>query len=157
MATVARAEIKEPGGPSRDRYSLIAKVIAVLIAALGIGLVLWLKPKPLNFWEFTKDDIVRLFTELTLIALVIERGVEVFITPWRGGDRDQIETEIKAAKKAEDRDSEMAGRKRLTQHKHETRQITFLVGLAVGIIVSAVGVRILQFLIQPQTLDKIAG
>lgn len=139
------------------KYTLAAKVIAILIALLGIVLVLWLKPKPLNFWEFTKDDIVRLFTELTLIALVIERGVEIFITPWREGDRKQIENNIKAARKMENVPQATALEGQVIQYRQETRQITFVVGLAIGVIVSAVGIRILQFLVQPQTLDNIAG
>jgi hypothetical protein len=137
-----------------DRLPRLAvQVTALLLAASGIVLVVWLRPEALKFWEFTKDDIVRLFTELIVIALIIERGVEVFITPWRQGDRTKLEIDLQSVAP----DARMEKKQNLAKYKHETRQVAFLVSLAIGIVISAAGIRVLQFLIQPQTLEKISN
>src|SRR4051794_39704955 len=73
------------------------KLLALLIALVGVVLTLWLRPAATPFWEFTKDDIVRLFTQMIVIALVIERSLEVLLTPWRAGDGERLKNELKNA------------------------------------------------------------
>src|SRR6266478_5239861 len=73
------------------------KIVAIVIATIGIVVALWMKPNVVSFWEFTKEDIVRLFTQLIVIALFIERSLEVLLTPWRDVEAEKMREQVKDA------------------------------------------------------------
>src|SRR5438132_948971 len=127
------------------------KIVSVLIIASGVLLSLSLRPQMIMFWEFTKEDIVRLFTELIIIALIIERAIEVLLTPWREGKSQQLIRLISEKRKAiakgktQFQSDVTTDCQELEKHKDETRRQAFLFGLALGTAVSAIGIRTLGF------------
>lgn len=76
--------------------------------------------------QFVVDRLIA----LTLIAAVVERALEVLIEPWRGPE--------KAALKAENRRDELAS------HGNGTRLISMTVGTAFGLLIAAIGFRLIE-------------
>jgi len=74
------------------------KGIAVLLPIAGVILALWLKPVDVNFPELSKENVIGLLTGLIVIALFIERAVEVFLTPWRSTKSLKISKKVKYEK-----------------------------------------------------------
>jgi hypothetical protein len=147
--TAAPATALSTGHPERR-----VKIIALLIMITGVVLAVFAHPVFMPFWSFTKDDIVRLFTQLSVIALVIERSLEVLLTPWRGQEGDELKARVRAAKAAASPAAEMTAIASRA-HQHETRQLSFCAGLAIGITTSALGIRTLQVLVEPQHFERL--
>jgi hypothetical protein len=117
------------------------KIAAVLIIIIGGVTAFFGNPRNIPFWEFRQEDVVRLFTQLILIALIIERALEVMLTPWREPAANAI--------------GRHHGQAALTDFKTETQSIAFKASFAVGVIVSLVGVRSLHPLVEPNTFLKL--
>jgi len=117
------------------------KIAAVLIIIVG-GFTAFLgNPHNIPFWEFKQEDVVRLFTQLILIALIIERALEVMLTPWRDPEAD-------AKERAQDHEA-------LAKFKSETQSIAFKASFAVGVLVSLIGIRALYPLVEPNAFAKL--
>jgi len=56
---------------------------ALLIFGVNVAITFWLKPEVIQWWTFGPADVTRILTPLVLVALFIERALEVFITTWR--------------------------------------------------------------------------
>lgn len=121
--------------------------IAVLLPIAGVILALWLKPVDVNFPELSKENVVGLLTGLVVIALFIERAVEVFLTPWRGTKALKISKKVKYEKAIlEKQDPDSVSQlsdteSQLLDFKGRTRTIAFLIALGLGMTISASGVR----------------
>jgi hypothetical protein len=135
---------------------LSIKGITVVVATTCMVLTLWMRP--LNFKEFPVEALLGLFTKLIAIALFIERTVEVLLTPWRGPGSLRITARVKRAKaKLEKRETDSVlevsnAEDELREYKGETKQIAFLMALALGMTISAVGLRGLEFFVDPNSL-----
>lgn len=103
---------------------------ALVLVALG-------SPGLVRFWRFTPAEFVQLVTPPVLMALLIERALEVFLTSWRGAEAARL------ALRAADGPSDLAG------YKARTQRIAFLAGTTLGVIVAALGVRVLELLMDP--------
>src|SRR5437773_6800101 len=75
-------------GAASLRWTVILVIIMIFPVAY------WLKPQNVQFWEFKQEDVVRLFTQLILVALIIERALEVILTPWRGPEAERMTAEL---------------------------------------------------------------
>ena len=102
------------------------------------------------------DDIFQkslaVFTSLFLIALFIERALDVFLTTLRAEKSEYLQKEIKIeAQKLDKGESSIDElnriKKVLLSHKANTRVIALWSALTIGIIISAIGFRALQPLI----------
>jgi hypothetical protein len=124
-------------------------------------LAVWLKSQLVQFWTFTVQDVARLLTPLVLTALFIERALEVLLTPWRGKEADQLAGKMEEAKKlveqgnAQFQQNLSQARVDLVAYKAETRQVAFLSALALGIVVSALGIRGLEPFFEPNAFGKL--
>ncbi|MDE2763968.1 MAG: hypothetical protein OXQ94_18400 [Gemmatimonadota bacterium] len=76
---------------------------------------------------------------LYVIALFVERSLEVLIKAWRQAEKTRLEEKVRSS---ED-DSELAAEKNLQEYKAGTQRRTLLLGLTLGILVSLAGVRLL--------------
>jgi hypothetical protein len=123
------------------------KGIAVLLPIAGVILALWLKPVDVNFPELSNENVIGLLTGLIVIALFIERAVEVFLTPWRSTKSLKISKKVKYEKAIlEKQDPDSASQlsdteSQLLDFKGRTRTIAFLIALGLGMTISASGVR----------------
>jgi hypothetical protein len=123
------------------------KGIAVLLPISGVILALWLKPVNVNFREFPKENVIGLLSGLVVISLFVERAVEVFLTPLRGTTCQKMTKDVKCKKARLDKENPDSvsqlkeAEYELLDFKGRTRSISFLISLALGMTVSASGVR----------------
>jgi hypothetical protein len=126
------------------------KVAAVVIAVLGVVLAALLQSRMVQFWTFTIQDVTRILTPLILTALFMERALEVLLTPWRGEGAEQISRDVETAKHAANVQAVATNEKALIAYKAKTRQIAYLSGLALGVVISALGMRCLEPFFEPK-------
>jgi hypothetical protein len=125
----------------------------------------WLAPGHLEFRDFDAAHILQLLTVLFLVALLAERALEIFVGTWRSPEANQLELtrrlleeRINELQKAavpdpsalgEARAALDAARREERQYRCVTRQVALWVGLGLGLLVSAVGCRALEVLVDP--------
>jgi len=133
------------------------KSITITVAAICMVLTLW--TRPMSFKELPMEALLALFAKLITIALFIERTVEVLLTPWRGLESHRMTARVKQAKaKAEKGEVDSVAvsnaEEELTEFKDRTRRIAFLMALALGMTISAVGFRGLEFFVDPNSIRE---
>jgi hypothetical protein len=139
------------------------RVLGITISILLIITGLKWAPESLEFKDFDSSKLAPLLGSLLFMALLAERTSEVFLTNWRGPTAAQKDREIEASSKeirvlesAKPRNQnaivEAQGKlKELTNSREEyrmqTRSAALWLGLLIGLLVSAVGVRVLHELV----------
>lgn len=139
-----------------------AEAPLILIAIGGIALTAWTKPDLIRFWPFSVAEAVQIFTPLVLIALFIERALEVLLTPWRGKGSEEIGKQTKSTRERLSHgqasfDDVHSLEQQHTQYKADTQRIAFLAALALGIVVSALGVRGLEPFLDPAAFKELSS
>jgi hypothetical protein len=144
-----------------------------LLAMLPLGVILsfpvWLAPDHLEFRELNVTHITQVLAILFMVALLAERALEIFVGTWRSPGATQLELavsiledEIARLEKLPEPDhaalaAARAGledaRRQERQYRCVTRQTVLWVGLGVGLLVSAVGCRALEVLVDPSLQD----
>lgn len=115
--------------------ALLVLALAVVVFSLGDSL------KPIG----TKEGETPFLTALTqlgilyIVALFVERSLEVFIKAWRQGVKSRLEEEARSAKD----EAKPGAEKALEEYRAGTQRRALLVGLTLGILVSLSGVRLL--------------
>ena len=147
------------------------RFIPWLIAAVILSFPTWLTPTPTVLKNFGLADIGQLLGSLLLVALFLERALEVFITTWRGPDAAECDRRAEARRvqleelKAQPQPNqaqltaavnalEQAEQERTT-YKSQTQRLALWTGLTLGLLVSAVGIRTLQTLVTPEGLSTL--
>ena len=144
----------------------------ILVVVIVVG-ALWLAPKPLPLLNFGAAEVVRWLTSIFFIALIVERALEVFIATWRGPEASRLEgviqnckdeiARIKEARKAAPQaelelelkplyDSIDYTKADLTRQKAGTQRAALWTGLVLGVLVSAAGFRLVQYMVDPAAL-----
>jgi hypothetical protein len=119
----------------------------VIVAAIGVVvLIYWLNPAVIQFKKYSAADFTQQLTPLVLIALFIERSLEVFITVWRGGKASELQRDIEKAKALPDNNATKADQVQnaddaLTKYRFVTQQIALPSALVLGILIASLGVR----------------
>jgi hypothetical protein len=132
------------------RRLIVLWVILLLLLAAGLVLA-WntghLRTKP----DFKVSDIVtKVLPTFFVLALFVERTLEVFITAWRGQDTVKRENDLKALKESTvlsppdpaltDQIKDKANW--VAEYKCETQAIALRSALVLGILIAAVGMRL---------------
>jgi len=125
-----------PAAPPR-RLALL--VLAVFVVA-GVSVVVLNNPGLVRFWPFSAGEFVQALTPLVLIALFIERALEVFISGWRGGGEKALGAAVKDGS---------AAAIDLVAYKSVSRRAAFTAAVLLGITISAIGVRALELFVDP--------
>lgn len=139
-------------------------LLGVPFAAI-VAFPLWLAPERSVVKNFGATDVVQLLTILLVVALLAERAIEIYVGAWRGPVASQLEATVKTREEAvagqlaaapSDGTVLSAARKALEDAKDEqrrytcaTRQHALWIGLALGLLVSGVGLRALETLVDP--------
>lgn len=110
----------------------------------------------IRFTSFSAEEFVQLITPLFLIALFIERVLEVFISSWRAPGTEKLERDVKEVKDALSAAKQTppvatnftlvdqtSREHNLGDYKATTRRWTWIAGTLLGVIVAALGVRAL--------------
>ncbi|HUI43186.1 MAG TPA: hypothetical protein VL523_14580, partial [Terriglobia bacterium] len=92
-----------------------------------------------------------------LVALLIERTLEVFLTTWRAPQAAKLQRDIDKATEAAAADPAKlpavhAAQDAMSVYKSVTQQIAMPAALVLGIVVSALGVRCLGNLLDPNAV-----
>jgi len=150
------------------RWVGVLVIVAAVIVAMKFG------PNELQLNPDISKQFVSFFTELTAIALFVERALEVLVTPWREKGAQAIDVAATAAQgalrahqdqtkattlapeavaalaaKAPDlQQKAQQSAQALAEYRAETQRIAFVASLAVGMAVSLVGFRALDFFVQ---------
>jgi hypothetical protein len=140
-------------------------VVAVVPFAGLLSLPVWLAPAPVVFKEFGAADVAQLVTILFVVALLAERALEIFVGTWRGATTTQHELTLRlltqevarleqlpaadAGGLAEARAALEKAKRQEQQYRCVTRQVVLWAGLGLGLLVSGVGLRALETLIDP--------
>jgi len=112
-----------------SRSVVVALVGFAAVAIAAVVFALTGDAQILRFWPLdSAADFVQRVTPLFVIALFVERAIEVFVTPWRTRD----ETLLKAARGTE------LGKllhPDVVTYKCETQRIAFGAAVAVGVVI----------------------
>jgi hypothetical protein len=144
---------------------------AVIVAAIVVAMKFHPQVLPLN--PDIGKNFVSFFTQLAAIALFVERALEVLVTPWREKDAEKINVQatvaqqeltahLDRAKSAADvpaaaqalaeklpslQQQVVTTGQDLADYRSDTQRIAFIGSLAVGIVVSLIGFRALDFFV----------
>lgn len=149
-----------PPPPPPARIARLAKsnffwTLAVIFAA-ALALQYAIEPIALPFWTFTAADVSRILTPLVLIALFIERALEVFITSSRQLGADQLAQPLARETAKETKDLSLIEKLEADcmAYTAETRKIAFIASLFLGFITAAVGVRCIEPFVQVTAFER---
>lgn len=167
MATiVATPSVKKPFN-YESLGRLIAQYPGVWVLVLTyIGGLLWLVYKShwnaALFQNISATNIVGFLTPLIVTSAIIERAVEVVISPWRDRDGDQKVSRVQTASTlmaaAPDPDLAVnlqAAADDLTQYTGQTRRYAFALAFAFSVMATTAGVRVLSPMLDPAALKAI--
>jgi hypothetical protein len=122
--------------------------IFIILSLLGIILSLSLNLLPIfpviTFKELDNTQILGLFNGVIWTVMVVERGLEVFIAVWRNGKVIDLEQQRKKYQDSQDTKNLLITNNEISKHKRDTKKIATSTGFIVGIIVSLVGFRVLE-------------
>ncbi|MFZ0962879.1 MAG: hypothetical protein WAO35_18595 [Terriglobia bacterium] len=126
--------------------SILPSIGLAVIALLGILIVFWLNPGVIRFKAFSAAEFTQQLTPLALVALFIERGLEIILTAWRGGQEARLRHNVDKAKQIADKDPSKLGDLHaaedvLTDFSSATQRIALPAAIALGILISALGIR----------------
>ena len=115
--------------------------------------------KGVPFWELEISGVTLLLTYLAVVSLVIERAVEVIMVAWRGPKKKILENAVLATtNKKEPVENEVnAAYQAKATYSAETRSLSLITALGLGILVSAIGVRVLEPLVDPVGLKAMGS
>lgn len=82
-----------------DNQFKINRGFYIFLSIVIILAVIFTNPMSLPFWPFTTNDIVTLLTNFALIALLIERAVEVILAVTRAKDKRIMKAKITIAQR----------------------------------------------------------
>lgn len=131
----------------------------ILVVAIGVGVALYLwQPGVIHFKDYSRAEFVQELTPLVLVALFIERSLEVFLTVWRGGKEATLQSAVDKATALPVADTTKVekvqqAKDALTNYRFVTQKIAMPSALVLGLLISAFGVRGLGNFAE---LDKLA-
>ncbi len=131
-------------------------LIIVLVAAIGLVAIKQVIPTGLTLKDFDPQATAGILAWLFIVALFVERAVEVLVMVLRDGEADQLKTDVdaeqakidelkKTTAQAPDTSAGLTqAQKALTAYRAVTKQIALSLGLLLGVLVSLAGVRALS-------------
>ena len=142
--------------------------LILALVVLMLSLPIYLTPDTLAFKSFGAEEITRLLGSLFLISLLLERASEVFVTTWRRPSRagldlkiQNLESKISKLNLLEDDqklspliDKLEAVKRKQTEYMSDTQRIAVGITLALGLLISAVGIRSLHIFVDAPKLTE---
>lgn len=131
---------------NRWRYGIVALALAVACVVFRYA------PGPIRFGQFSAAQFTQQLTPLFLVALLIERSLEVFLTTLRGPEAANLQRKVDKATQFAAADPTQLPKVQeaqdaLATYKSVTQQIAMPVALVLGLLISAIGVRCLGNLV----------
>jgi hypothetical protein len=129
-----------------------------LLGAILLAALVWvavMRPGLVTFWPFSAAEFVQTLAPLVLMSAIIERGVEVFLTPWRAEGGRLLDRAVATAKQSGDASALLIQEERKIAHKSETQRLAFLMSVTGGIVVSALGIRAVEMFVDPEVFQAL--
>jgi hypothetical protein len=141
------------GGVAVPRLGAPVVALGVVVAAA------WVVTRPLCdypglalFHAQAMNALPNVLAPLVVIAMFIERAVEVVVTVWRGEEgkerkaRLARQLRLEAAGEAADA---WAARVDLDRYRSETQRVAFYAAIGISVLVALMGIRAVEMLVQP--------
>jgi len=136
-------------------------ILVIIVALFAVVAVFLWRPGPITFRNFSAADFMQQLTPLLLVALLIERSLEVFLTTWRGTEAARLQRAVDKAQSLSDASPGDAAKltdlhnaqDALSKYKAGTQQIAMPAALVVGILIGALGIRTLGNLVDAATFN----
>jgi hypothetical protein len=139
--------------PHVDRRVLWSLAATIALTAITVALY---NPGIVSFRSDSLSEFVQLMLPLVMVALFIERVLEVFIASWRGPCASSLkERAARASTRRQPSGPRHADEVAYACHQHQTRRIAFLAGTALGVIVAALGVRVLEMFVDAAAFQSL--
>ncbi len=140
--------------------SSIRETSGVMIAsALAVALIIIVAhPDVVSFSSNDVGDYITAITPLFFLALFVERALEVFVAVWRSPASDRLELELnylKAQANPEAAKALQAKEGDLLSYKSRTRNIAYAVSVSAGLVISALGIRAIQMLLDADSFAEL--
>jgi hypothetical protein len=144
------SETRKPG-LRIDHLVLWGLAAATFLTVIAVAL---LNPGVLSFRTFNAVEFVQSMLPLVMFALFIERALEVFLTSWRAHETAVLKERASQAKskRSEQKPSE-SDLETLRRHKGQTQRIAFFAGTTLGVVIAALGVRVLELSVDPAAFE----
>ena len=123
---------------------------AVAIGVTILGTLLWWTSIPVSV---SAGNILSLLAPVAFLAAVVERAVEILISPWRDGGAGVLEAAVAAADAAE----KPAAFQNLTNYRAQTQRYAAAISLTLGILVSLAGIRAIEPFVIAGGLAKLSN
>lgn len=130
-------------------------LVITLCAIVVLAIIFY--PRYIPLWEFNIGEVGLILLGLFVLALIIERVAESIVSIWRDPLAEKYQTEVdnlevrlkklsgtRAGKTLEKKEE---ANKRLNEYKAVTKTQALYLTLFIGVIVSAIGIRVLQPLV----------
>jgi len=151
------------GEVNKKGKTKVYKYIFLCIALVILMSTILFNPKDVPFWHSSTSEIITLLVFLFLIATFIERAVEVIIIVWRDKDRKAVENRVEQLRQKSElqakgstrlisQEEELA-KIELENYKTETKSLALPMVFLLGIIISALGVKVLHPLVDQAVLN----
>jgi hypothetical protein len=139
----------------------VQKLISIGITLLIVFLVVYYFPHYIKFKDFTISDVTGLLTALLITAVLIERTIELIMHVWREPDKQKIKNEVKQARSRrnnveEATEEEVILTSKIKCYEVVTKSLSVVIAFLLGLIISALGVRILQPLMDHTAMMNIS-
>jgi hypothetical protein len=128
-----------------------------IVLGLGLGVV-WIVTRPITiypglaaFHDQALNALPNVLAPLIVIALFVERAVEVVITVWRAeGGRERkrrLRQELAKAKEGRPADP-WAAQAEANSYRAQSQRLAFYTGLAIALFIALMGIRAIEMLVQ---------
>jgi len=134
-----------------------------LLIIVAFAVFASIRLEALNIKPAAEQDLWRLLGILFLLALLVERALEVFMTALRAPKAENLQAKVDAlATKPGDKETMPLlntedlkdPRNKLLAYKQDTRHLALFLGLAAGVAISALGFRFIESLLDISKLDE---
>jgi hypothetical protein len=162
MTTSNPATAPIPGSKgARTFQGLVLLLLAIILLA-----TVWFGPEEIPFLDFSVAYVVQILTSALLISLFIERTTEVFLNASRGRGKADLKLaheNLKRSLEAKGKDAKaiavdgevVAAAAAIDAYRSENQKIALSGGLLLGVIASALGVRLIAPLLEPRVIDEL--
>lgn len=144
----------------RSRMTQIIKIRGIVLGLAAAFVAYYYQMDSLSFkTDLDITDVPQLFGYLILIALFVERAIELLLALWRSAEADSLDRNIEKLKERMAKVSDITEAEKEAKHqimteielaeddrvdfKAESRLAAIWTGMVIGVIISTIGVRIL--------------
>ena len=118
-----------------------------VFATVVVAIVVARNPTLVRFWPFTPAEFVQAVTPLFLVALFVERAMEIIVSGLYGEEEASLKERLKG-------DPTLPAK--LVEQKAATRRVAFGGALVFGITIAAIGVRGLELFVDPAVFKTLS-